>query len=295
MIKKDKEPKIFKSNLLALINTSQFILKKQIKKVTKKIYQEEKIYDYLCLRLERKIIDTLKDSLWDGKTVFTESIKYIDEKENTSSDCIVFISNQYFYLFNYNYKCCFASPLIELALISITNSSNYVCFFFQRSEAVIIELFRVLELVNFMKLLQARQKALKFSLSIEPYIHTQPNEGKKKNFIESLYYGKAAFSGSFQKQVEGLFTLNYEERFGVLCEIGLIVLESPTGKPKEIINLLFADFSRFNTREGNNGLAINIKGKIYKFIFDSEQIRNEWEKHIKTWKGNNSLLTKFNS
>ena len=295
MVKKDKEPKIFKSNLLALINTSQFILKKQIKKVAKKIYQEEKIYDYLCLRLERKIIDTLKDSLWDGKTVFTESIKYIDEKENTFSDCIVFITNQYFYLFNYKYKCCFASPLIELALISITNSSNYICFFFQRSEAVIIECFRVLELVNFMKLLQARQKSLKFSLSIEPFIHTQPNEVKKKNFIECLYYGKAAFSGSFQKQVEGLFTLSYEERFGVLCEIGLIILESATGKPKQIINLLFADFSRFNTREGNNGLAINIRGQIYKFIFDSEQIRNEWEKHIKTWKANNSLLTKFNS
>ena len=56
IVKKDKEPKIFKNNLLASSNASQLIFKKQIKKENKNIiYQEEKIYDYLCLRLERKI------------------------------------------------------------------------------------------------------------------------------------------------------------------------------------------------------------------------------------------------
>ncbi len=295
IVKKDKEPKIFKNNLLASSNASQLIFKKQIKKENKNIiYQEEKIYDYLCLRLERKIINSLKDSHWDGKTVFTESIVYIiNEQENISNNCIVFITMEYFYLFNCEHKCCFASPLTELNLICISNTSNYVSFYFQRSEGIIFEIFRILELVNFMRLIQARQKSLKFSISIEPYIYMQPNEIKTRNFMECLYYGKAYFSGNLIEQVDGLFTLNNKERFCVLCEIGLIILESPIGKPKDIINLLFADISGFNTREGYNGLAIHVKNKNYKFICENDKIEKEWEQQIKKWKKDNSLLTKF--
>ena len=295
LIKKSKDSKIFKSELLAKINTSHLNFKNQQikKKNTSNIYKE-KIYDYLCLRLERRIIDKLKDSHWDGKIVFTESVKYIDENEGITSDCILFITNEYFYLFNYDYKCCFASPLIEVNLFSITNTSNYVSIFFQRAEGVILEIFRVLELVNYLKLLQARQKSLKFQISIEPYIYTKPEEIiKKNNFIECLYYGKALISGSFEQIVEGIFSLKNEERFGVLCEIGLIILESYNGKPLKIINLLFADISRFNTRDGNNGLAINIRGKIYKLVFDSDELRDQWENMIKEWKQSNYLLTKF--
>ena len=42
----------------------------------------------------------------------------------------------------------------------MTKSSNYVSFIFQRGEVVIIEIFRVLELINFFKLIQAQQKRL---------------------------------------------------------------------------------------------------------------------------------------
>ena len=296
IVEKEKEPKIFKNNLLALINTSNLIIKKQIKKVVRKTnYKEEKSYDYLCLRLERKIISSLKDSMYDGKTVFTEIIKYIiDERENIVQDCIIFITMEYFYLYNFNYKCCFASPLVELNLLSISDTSNFVSLQFKRSEKVIFEMFRILELVDFMKLLKARQKFLKFAIDQEPYILTERNETKKNNYMECLYYGKAYFSGSFKKQIIGIFTNNYEERFGVLCEIGLIVLESATGKPSEIINLLFADICEFNTRQGNNGLALNIRGNIHKFTFDNESIRDEWKNKIQSWKMSNALLTKFN-
>ena len=293
IVKKNKETKIFKNNLLALINTTQFTFKKQIKKDIKRVYQEEKIYDYLCLRLEKKIIDGLKDSHFDGKTVFTESIKYIiDDEKHVSSDCILYITMEYFYLYNYNYKQCFSSPLAELNLLSISKTSNYVSLFFKRSEGVIFETFRILELINFMKLVK-KQKSLVFQISIEPYIYIQPNETTNNNFIENGYYGKAAFSGSFTKQVDRIFMLKNEERFAVLCEIGLIILESPNGKPKKIINLLFADISRFNTREGNNGLAINVAGNVHKFIFENDKIRNEWESKINAWKKSNDFLTKF--
>ena len=94
IVKKNKETKIFKNNLLAAINNSQFIIKKQIKKDKNLNYQEEKIYDYLCLRLDRKIISGLEDAHYDGKTVFTENIKYIDGNEGTK--CIVFYKNGIF-------------------------------------------------------------------------------------------------------------------------------------------------------------------------------------------------------
>ena len=284
IVKKNKETKIFKNNLLAAINNSQLIIKKQIK-------NEEKIYDYLCLRLDRKILSFLKDSHYDCKTVFTENIKYIDGKESTN--CIVFITMEYFYLFNIQHNCCFYSPLIELNSMSISNTSNYVSFFFKGIEGIIFETFRVLELVNFMKIIKSRQKHLKFIINLEPFIYTKTNDSKKNNFVEYLYYGKAIFSGIFKKQIEGIFTSDYKERFGVLCEIGLIILESPNGKPEEIINLLFADISGFITNNGMNGLAIKVRENIYKFIFDNEKIKNEWESKINNWKKNNSLLTKF--
>ena len=164
IIDKNKAQKIFKSELLSKINATLVYIKSQpIKKKSTSNVFKEKIYDYLCLRLEQRIIDKLKDTHWDGKTVFTESIKYIDQIEKTTSDCILFITNEYFYLFNYNYKCCFASPLVELNLVSVTNTSNYIAIFFQRAESVTLEIFRVLELVNYLRLLKARQKSLKFS------------------------------------------------------------------------------------------------------------------------------------
>ena len=90
VVKKDKEPKIFKTNLLAIIKTSQLILKKQeVKKPKKAVYQVSKIYDYLCLRLENKIIETLNDKHYDPINVFSESIKYIDEQNGTDDECIL--------------------------------------------------------------------------------------------------------------------------------------------------------------------------------------------------------------
>ena len=177
-------------------------------------------------------------------------------------------------------------------MINISKSNNYISLIFQNEKIVIIETFRVLELINFFKLLAAQQRAYKYQINTEEYIYNM--ESSKKNFIESLYYGKAYFSGLFTKKSEGLFIDSYEERFGVLCEIGLIILESPTGKPKEIINLLFAEIISTNNMKGNTGLIITVGNKVHKLNFETEKIKKEWEKQIEKWKRNNSFLTKYN-
>ena len=293
LVIKDKESKIFKSTLLAIINTSQLTLKKQIIKKPKiNINQNVKIYDYLCIRLEQKIINNLEDKHYDGVTVFTESINFIDQQNDNYNECILFITREYFYLFNKDYKKCFSIPIYLLNMINITNSSNYVSFAFQRCEIVIIEIFRVLELVNFFKLLQAQQKSYKYKINPQPNIYS--NIDNSKNYVECLYYGKAYFSGHFWKKSEGFFTEKNEERFGVLCEIGLIILESATGKPKDIINLLFAEINSFNNEKGKNCLAICVGNKVYQLSFENEKVRIEWERQIYLWKKNNFLLTKFN-
>jgi hypothetical protein len=162
-VKKDKEPKIFKNNLLAIIKTSQLILKRQeVKKPKKVVNQVSHIYDYLCLRLENKIIETLADKHYDPVNVFSESIKFIDEQKETDDECILFITMEYFYLFNWRYKKCASLPLISLKLISISNINNYMSFIFDRGENIIIETFRVLELTNFFKLMQAKQKIYQY-------------------------------------------------------------------------------------------------------------------------------------
>ena len=290
MVKKDKDPKIFKINLLARINTSQLLLKKQITKKSSKIINKSiKKYDYLCIRIEPKILPSLEDNHYDGFTVFTESIKFIDQQNETSSECILFITMEYFYLFNWKYKKCCSIPLLALRMINISKSSNYISLFFERGEIIIFETFRVLELINFFKLLKAQQKSYNYKINIEPYIYSA--DKKDKNYIQCLYYGKAYFSGYLSKKSEGIFIDKYEERFGVLCEIGLIILESPIGKPKEIINLLFAQISTFNNSEGNNCLAINVGEITHKLAFENENVRKEWESQIILWKNNNSYLT----
>ena len=290
-VKKDKEPKIFKINLLAIIKTSQLILKKQeVKKPKKVVNQVTKNYDYLSLRLEKKIIESLKDKHYDPINVFSESIKFIDEQNETDDECILFITMEYFYLFNWQYKKCATLPLTSLKVISISDINNYMSFIFDRGEIIIIETFRVLELINFFKLVQAQQKLYKYQYSLEPYIYVNR---ECPNYLECLYYGKAIFSGSLSKRTEGFLGTKYEERFGVLCEIGLIILESPTGKPKNLINLLFADITCFNNENGNNCLAITVNKKSHLFSFENEKIRKEWENQLKLWKQNNSQLTKF--
>ena len=291
VVNKDKEPKIFKTNLLTIINTSQLNLKKQKIIKPKPVNVIPKNYDYLCLKYEQKVVETFKDKHYDG-TLFSESIKFIDQQTDSSSECILLITLEYFYLYNWEYKQCFSIPLILLSMINISKSNNYISLIFQNEKIVIIETFRVLELINFFKLLAAQQRAYKYQINTEEYIYNM--ESSKKNFIESLYYGKAYFSGMFTKKSEGLFIDRYEERFGVLCEIGLIILESPTGKPKEIINLLFAEIISTNNMKGNTGLIITVGNKVHKLNFETEKIKKEWEKQIEKWKRNNSFLTKYN-
>ena len=293
MVKKDNEPKIFKSNLLGKITVTQLIIKKQIAKKPKlSIEQTIKKYDYLCIGLVEKIIISLEDKNYEPRTVFTESIKFIDQQSGTSDECILFVTPEFFYLFNWKYKKCYSMPLIYLDMVNISKSSNYVSLVFKNGTIVIIDIFRVLELVNYFKLIKAQEKAFNFIINTEPYIY-EPIKSSK-NFIESVYYGKAYFSGSFLKKSEGILINKYEERFGVLCEIGLIILESPTGKPKEIINLLFAEIFPFNSESGKTCLAINVGSQYHKLSFETENIRKEWEQRINIWKKNALVLTKFN-
>ena len=68
-------------------------------------------------------------------------------------------------------------------------------------------------------------------------------------------------------------------------------MESPIGKPLNFLNLLFAEISKFNTKEGKSGLSINIKGNIYNFVFDNDKLREELDNKIKEWNKNNLLLS----
>ena len=137
------------------------------------------------------------------------SSKFIDQQTNSSIEYILLITLEYFYLYNLEYKQCFSIPLIFMDMINILNSNNYISLIFQNGKKVIIETFRVLELINFFKLLAAIQKAYKYKINTEDYIYNM--ESSKKNFIECLYYGKAYFSGLFTKKIEGLFLIHMKK------------------------------------------------------------------------------------
>lgn len=154
---------------------------------------------------------------------------------------------------------------------------------FETGQTINFELFRILELMDFIKSLNAlhktRQKIIiNMNNDNNQFVPKNPN-----NFTIGAYHGRAIFSGYLYKRVEGIFTSGFERRFASLTDIGLIIMKEPNGKPSDIINLLFANFEIYNGGDGDYCFSVNIGRVKYTFSVSSDFIRKKWIDEFNNW------------
>ncbi len=240
-------------------------------------------FDFLCLRLDERIIQNLEDDYYNPKsnTVFTELIKYIDHNNNIL-ECIIFINENYLYLFNKEtMEKAFSIPLIYLTIVNISTTNNTITLIFDSVENIMIEIFRILELINFFKTLNSLNKT---NISINSNkLNNQIEKIKRKNYTNSPYYGKCQLSSFIKKKYTNILQTYYDKKFLILCDLGLVLMDDPMGKPIEIINVLFAKTNEYNDSYGNYCFDIIIGDIIHSFSATSDSLRRKWVSEIENW------------
>ena len=255
--------------------------------VTKKKEKETNIrnYDYLCLKMNEKILQNIEDEYYNGSSnlFFSELINYLDEEKQTT-ECALFITSEYLYFFNnITFQKAFSIQIDELRTVFISPLNNYVSMTFYEGETINFELFRILDLMNFIKSLNALYKTKqKIEINMSDF-NNQFVNNIKNNFTVSPYHGRAFFSGYIHKRIESFLKTGFEKRFAILTEIGLVIMDKPNGKPLEIINILFAKWDVYNGGDGDYCFCLNI-GKIkHTFSVDSDFLRNKWIEEFSKW------------
>ena len=242
-------------------------------------------YDFLCLKLNAQILENLKDKYFNANSnlFFSELINYLDEDKQTT-ECALFITSEYLYFFNsITFSMGFSIQIDELKTVFISPLNNYVSMTFYEGETINFELFRILDLMNFIKSLNALHKT---KIPIEININDYNNQfvcNHLNNFTICAYHGRAIFSGYVNKRVEGFLKSGFEKRFASLTEIGLVVMNEPNGKPLNIINLLFAKMNIYNGGDGDYCFCINIGSIKHTFSVESDFIRKKWIEEINKW------------
>ena len=253
------------------------------KKIKKDINKRN--YDFLCLKLNAQILENLKDKYFNANSnlFFSELINYLDEDKQTT-ECALFITSEYLYFFNsITFSMGFSIQIDELKTVFISPLNNYVSMTFYEGETINFELFRILDLMNFIKSLNALHKT---KIPIEININDYNNQfvcNHLNNFTICAYHGRAIFSGYVNKRVEGFLKSGFEKRFASLTEIGLVVMKEPNGKPLNIINLLFAKMNIYNGGDGDYCFCINIGSIKHTFSVESDFIRKKWIEEINKW------------
>ena len=129
-------------------------------------------YDFLCLKLNAQILENLKDKYFNANSnlFFSELINYLDEDKQTT-ECALFITSEYLYFFNsITFSMGFSIQIDELKTVFISPLNNYVSMTFYEGETINFELFRILDLMNFIKSLNALHKTkIPIEININDY------------------------------------------------------------------------------------------------------------------------------
>ena len=245
-------------------------------------------YDYLCLKLNAEVVGNLKDELYNPNSnlIFSELINYLDEEKETT-ECALFITSEYLYILNnITFYKAFSIQINELRTVFISPLNNYVSMTFYEGQTINFELFRILDLMNFIKSLNALHKTKQpIEININDY-NNQFVSNISNNFTISPYHGRAFFSGFIQKKIEGvlgIFKSGFEKKFASLTEIGLVIMDKPNGKPLQIINILFAKFDIYDSDDGDYCFCLNIGKKKHTFSVESDFLRNKWIEEFNKW------------
>ena len=238
-------------------------------------------FDFLLIKYNKQILRKLEDR--NSNLIFSDKVFYYKEIHNKNPiECILIITESFFYLFNKtNYQKSFILPLINLNTIDISTNNNFIHFEFNNNIFFYFEIFRILELIDYFKNLNILNEQHKYEIKI----NSNKSIPKKshKNFMNSPFFGKCIYSTFIKKKTSGLLQPFYPTRFLVLCDLGLLILESPHGKPLEIVNPLFSKQKEYEDHNNNLCYEIIIKKDSHIFIFETDFERKIFDKKIHFW------------
>ena len=243
-------------------------------------------FDFLSIKMNEEIIKELDDDYYNttSSLIFSEKIKYIDENKK-SFECILLITQSYMYIFNINtLDKCDSHSLTNLTTINASTKNNYITLHFDDGDIMIIEIFRVLEFINFFKILNVQEKSNNYSINVNEFYNNFEGLQNKKNYTICPFYGRTKLTGYLLQKAGTFLTTTYEGRFVVLCDIGLIIMDEPNGKPLDIINPLFCESrSYIDERDYKHCFELFIGKKKYVFKTESEHIRRKWINALECW------------
>ena len=252
-------------------------------------------YDFLKLKDNKEVEKMLKKNNENSSPYeFFSNYVYI-YKKNVPKKLILLITNATIYLLdckNYSvYKQVSLKKLIKITLSQ--KMFNILVFHFNDEvpDDILIEVLRRLELLFYFKALYKFKGyghlLIKFPTSktnSSNIIHLKKNNVmvtynlSKKSLLTTPNYDNAIKIGYLQVYIEGFFKKKFKEKFIVLSDIGLMILDTPNTMPQMVVPIIGSEIKKVDFMK-YNVYAFSIKtpnGEICIFGARTEGERQAW-------------------
>lgn len=262
---------------------------------TEALGSQSTCFDFLKLKDNKKVLKMLKKNNENSSPYeFFSNYVYI-YKKNVPKKLILLITNATIYLLDCkNFTIYKQVPLKNLIKITLSQKMfNILVFHFNDEipDDILIEVLRRLELLFYFKALYKFKGygnlLIKFPTSkTNPsnIIHLKKNNAmitynlSKKSLLITPNYDNAIKIGYLQVYIEGFFKKKFKEKFIVLSDIGLMILDTPNTMPKMVVPIIGSEIKKVDFMK-YNVFAFSIKipnGEVCIFGARTEGERKGW-------------------
>ena len=189
----------------------------------------------------KKLFNQYNDKLNPMK-LLSDEIYVVSNNVQKKQKGILVISGSYIYLLKSNSKLDYISKINIKLLNAISISSrncNLIIFNFEKNPDIIIETYRRIEILKFIKDI-LNEKTVKINIS-HNYSKKKPGEIDSKIAKIIAFtpnYENAQKFGTLYKYQDNFFSAKFQEKFVVLCCLGLMYFDENEKTPKAIIPII---------------------------------------------------------
>ena len=255
-------------------------------------------YDFKYLSQNRKIVKLL---LYNNENVksnqlFSDQIYYI-LNGNKKKKGVLLITPQFFYILDENNDLNYDLRITHKLLASISipqGNFNHLLISFNDNSFVIIEIYRRIHLLNYLKELYSTKRNKKIDLyfcdnfNIKINNHTFIYEvNNNKNLTLTPNFENAQKMGLLKKYKENIFSGYFSDKLVVLCSLGLVVFsKSNINVPKLIIPIIGTIIKQTTVNANERYFCFTLKTMNNElFIFGSSKIKEikDWIQELKNY------------
>ena len=255
-------------------------------------------YDFKYLSQNRKVSKLLLYNKENVKSnqLFSDQIYYI-LNGNKKKKGVLLITPQFFYILDENNNMNHVLRITHKLLASISipyGNFNHLLISFIDKSFVIIEIYRRIHLLNYLKELYSINKNKKIDIyfcdnfNIKINNHTFSYEINNNKYISlTPNFENAQKMGLLKKYKENIFSGYFSDKLVVLCSIGLVVFsKSNINVPKLIIPIIGSSFKQSTVIANERYFCFTIKTMNNElFIFGSQKIKEikDWIQELKNY------------